>query len=170
MTYQEFEQKVRKKTGFDKYWYYGLCIAVILLSFVLLFFITTRPDKFKGNQLFHYSGFFFLLLLGIYGLYKLPNRYKIVTIDTLQPLTKKKAAIEMFLSQMDRTTELSDNYFAFTYRKGFWSSPYDIYLFFDDKSICLSVQGHDYDGGFIDLGGTERLRKKIAKDIQTYLM
>lgn len=171
MTYEEFEKKVKRKTGFDKYWYYGLCIAVIILSLVLFFFIMTRPEKFKGNHIFHYSGFFFLLLLGTYGLYKLPNRYKIVTIGTSQPLTKKRTAIDAFLSHMNITTPLNDNYCSFTYRKGFWSSPYDIYLFYDDNSVRFSVQGHDYfDGGFIDFGGTEKLRKRIANDIQTLLV
>lgn len=171
MTYEEFEKKVKKKTGFDKYWYYGLCIVVISLGLVLFFFILTRPEKFKGNHIFHYFGFSFLLLLGSYGLYKLPNRYNIVTIDSLQPLTRKKTAIENLLSQMGAVTVINDNYCSFTYRKSFWSSPYDIHLFFDDKRVCFSVQGQDYsDGGFIDFGGTEKFRRRLADDIQTFLL
>lgn len=136
-----------------------------------MFFITTQPEKFKGNHTFYYLGIFFLLLFGAYGLYKLRNRNKIVTIDTVQPLTKKKAAFETFLSQMNVVTDLNDNYYLFTYRKGFWNSPIDVYLFYDENSIRFSVQGQDYyDGGFIDFGGTEKLRKKIADDLQTLLI
>lgn len=131
MTYQEFEQNVKKKTGFDRYWYYGLSISVITLSLVLLFIIVTRPEKFKGNHLFHYSGFSFLLFLGVYGLYKLPNRYKIVTITSSQPLAKKKTAIDTFLSNMNITVSLNDNYCSFTYRKKFWSSTYKKFVVCD---------------------------------------
>ena len=169
MTYLEFEQRVQKKTGFDRYWYYGLCIMTIALGLVLLFLIATSPEKFKGNHIFHYSVFFFLLLLGTYGLFKLPNRYKTVTIDNFQPLTKKKIAIEKMLSQMGIVVALNDNYFSFTYSKNFWSSNYHIHLFYDVNRICFSVQGHDFDGGFIDFGGTEKLRKKITDEIQINL-
>jgi hypothetical protein len=44
-------------------------------------------------------------------------------------------------------------------------------LFFDDKRVCFSVQGQDYsDGGFIDFGGTEKFRRRLADDIQTFLL
>lgn len=77
----------------------------------------------------------------------------------------------MLLSQMNIPKSLNDNYCSFTYRKGFWSSPYDIYLFYDDNSVRFSVQGQDYfNGGFIDFGGTEKFRKKLADDIQTFLV
>ncbi len=171
MTYSEFEQKVKRKTCFDKYWYYGLCIAFMIISFILLFPIITRPDRFKDNYLPHYSAFLIFLFFGTYGLYKLPNRYKIVTIDTSQSLTKKKIALEMLFSQMNIVTSLNDNYCSCKYREGFWSSAYDLYFFYDEETIRFSVQGQDSsDGGFIDLGGTEKLRRKIADDIQTYLV
>jgi len=77
------------------------------------------------------------------------------------------------------TTDGPKIFFIFTklqqrlrsYRKSFWCTPYDIQLFYDDKSICFSVQGQDYfDGGFIDFGGTEKLRRKIANNIETLLI
>lgn len=173
MTYHEFEQKIKKKTGFDKYWYYGLCIATIAFCSYLILHFATHPEKFKTKASFIFICVILSLLVGLaaFGLHKLPNRYKIVAIDTSQPLTKKKKAIETLLSQMGATTTLSEDYCSFTYRKNFWSSPYDVYLFFDDNSICFSVQGQDYfNGGFIDFGETEKLRKKLADEIQTYLM
>lgn len=171
MTYQQFEQTIKKKTGFEKSWYYGLCIVVIILSEVLFCLIVARSKKFNYGHIFLYSVSFFLLLLGVCGLYKLPNRYNIITVYTSLPLAKKKAAIETLLAQMNVQKTLSDNHCSFVYRKGFWSSPFDIYLFYDDNCICFSVQGQDYsDGGFIDFGGTEKLRKVIAENIQAFLV
>ena len=96
MTHQEFEVRIKKNNWFDRYWYFGLCILTITLSFLLLFFIVTKPDKFKGNSLFHYSGFTFLFLMGTYGLYKLPNRFKIICIDSFKSLEDKKVALSKY--------------------------------------------------------------------------
>jgi hypothetical protein len=72
---------------------------------------------------------------------------------------------------MGAVTVINENYCSFTYRKSFWSSAYDVHLFFDDKRVCFSVQGQDYsDGGFIDFGGTEKFRRRLADDIQTFLL
>jgi hypothetical protein len=98
MTLQEYQQKIKKQNWFDKYWYLGLCFLTIALSLVLLFFIVAYPDKFKGNHIFHYSGFSFLFLMGAYGLYKLPNRFKIVSIESLKTLTDKKAVLSNVMS------------------------------------------------------------------------
>jgi len=173
MTYQEFEQQVKQKTGFDKYWYYGLCIVVIGFCLFLILHFSIHPEKVKTKAaLFFICGLLVLLIaLAIYGLYKLPNRYKIVTVDNSQPLTKKKVSLEQLLSQMGVTTTLNDNYYSFTYRKRRWSSPYDIYLFFDDNNVCFSVQGQDYfNGGFVDFGETEKFRRKFADDMQICLI
>jgi hypothetical protein len=166
MNYEEFVRRIKSKTKFDKCLYYGLCIVVIFLSIFLFCFINVRPEKFEGNQIFHYLGFSFLLFLGIYGLYKLPNRYKIVTISSTQNLIKKKAAIDSLLSNLNLKIVSDSNYLSFNYSKSFWSPSYFIYLFYDEDKISFSIQGYDSSsGGFIDFGGTEKLRKKVENEL-----
>ncbi len=171
MTHQEFQQKIKKKNWFDRYWYLGLCYLTIALSLVLFFLIVTNPNKFKGNHIFHYSVFSFLFLMGAYGLYKLPNRFKLVSIDTLKNLTDKKAILSNVIIHLGSTPVMfNDNYYLIRYQKNFWLSSFDIHLFYDDKVICFSVQGHgSSDGGFIDFGGTERLRRRIKDEIELQL-
>ncbi|MBN8665027.1 MAG: hypothetical protein J0L83_10645 [Chitinophagales bacterium] len=171
MTYQKFEERIKKKNWFDRYWYFGLCILTIALSLTLLFFLITKPDKFKGNHTFHYSCFTFLFLMGTYGLYKLPNRFKIITIDSLKSLDDKKEALKNTIVNFGSTPYgFNDNYYLFRYQKSFWLSSFDIHLYYDEKQVCFSVQGHgSTDGGFIDFGGTERLRRRIKEEIEMYL-
>ena len=171
MTHQQFQETVKKKNLFDRYWYLGLSILTILLGLILLFLIATHPDKFKGNHIFHYSCFSFLLFLGTYGLYKLSNRYKIISIYSTKPLNDKKTALSAVVELFGSTPRLfSDNYISFRYQKNFWSSSFHIHLFFDDHQVCFSVQGKDSsDGGFIDLGGTEKLRRKLRGEIEMHL-
>ncbi len=171
MTLQEFQQTIAKKNYFDRYWYYGICTLIIILSFVFLFFILTNPQKFNGGLFFHYSEFVFLFLLGTYGLYKLPNRFKIISIENSKSLTDKKIALETFVTIFGSTPKLfNNNYILIRYQMPFWTSSFDIHLYFDEKQICLSVQGHgSADGGFLDLGGTERLRRRAKSEIEFLL-
>ena len=171
MTLQEFQQTVKKKNRFDKHWYHVLCILTIALSLVLFFLIITQPGKFKGNHTFHYSGFSSLFILGIYGLYKLPNRYKIISIYSSKSLDDKKKALTAVVEFFGSTPNLfRDNYISFRYKKGFWSSSFDVYIFFDEQQVCFSVQGQDSsDGGFLDLGGTEKIRIKLRDQVEQHL-
>jgi hypothetical protein len=171
MTLKDFEQKVKRKNSFDRYWYYGISILVIVLSLILLFLIFTKPYKFNGNHAFHYSGFLFLFLLGTYALYKLPNRYKVITIKSTKPLNIKKEILDSVVEYFGSIPLFSDdNYYSFLYYRSWWRSSYDIHLFYDEKQISYSVQGRSSgDGGFLDLGGTERLRNRIKEEIEVRL-
>ena len=171
MTFQQFENIIRKKNLFDRYWYKGLCILTIMLGLVLLFLIVLHPERFKGNPIIHFSGILFLIVLGSYGHYKLSNRYKIISINSMRPLNHKKEALNSVVESFGSTPKLfKENYISFQYQKNFWSSSFSIYLFFDDRQVCFSVQGHDRsDGGFIDLGGTEKLRNELRNEIEMYL-
>lgn len=102
---------------------------------------------------------------------KLPNRFKIISIDSFKSLEDKKEALRNAILNFGSTPfDFSDYYYLFRYQKSFWSSSFDIHLFYDDKQICFSVQGHgSSDGGFIDLGGTERLRQRIKQEIELQL-
>src|SRR4051812_20741176 len=106
MTFQKFEQTIKTKSFFDKYWYYSICVLTIGLSLAFLFFIVTQPEKFDGIVLFSYGLFAFLFLLGTYGLYKLPNRFKIIKIENLKSLIDKKTALSTFVTTFGSTPKL----------------------------------------------------------------
>jgi len=89
MTFEEFQNTVEKKTAFDKYWYYLLSIAIVILSIILFYFLITQPERLKEPKIAYYIGALFLLCLGSSGFYFLPKRYKIVIVESKLPISKK---------------------------------------------------------------------------------
>jgi hypothetical protein len=159
MTFSEFENAIKKQTKVEKWYYYFLFTAMILGGFFFLYQVCTRPE-FTNHWL---AISFFLLVLGCLGLLKLRNRYKIISIPNSATHLEKKAIVANVLSELGESTSLDQNYYSFTYKKKWWSAPFDVRLFYDDGAICFSVQGQGHtNGGIIDFGETERLRKKIA--------
>lgn len=170
MTFEEFQIKVKKKTALDKYWYYVLCIAIVILSIVLFYFLITQPEKFKGPKIVPYLGFFFLLCLGSSGFYFLPYRYKIVTIESDLPIQKKQDIAAKLLPEVGEVQIINPSqYLIFNLKSRWWQSRYAVRFFFDDQRFAFCIQGHDHDGGFLDFGETERKRKMLASKIKENL-
>ncbi|WP_276131941.1 hypothetical protein [Polluticoccus soli] len=166
MTAVEFEERLKRRTRFERYYYYLLCLAITGTSFYILWQIRTRP-QFLNRWLAMGTFCFFL---GIYGLFKLSNRYKIISVASDKSLPQKKVIIERLLSELSIQVVPDENYYSFTHRRKWWGSPFDVHLFYDEQIVSFSIQGKDYsDGGFLDLGETERLRKKIAKKLKEHL-
>jgi len=170
MTFEDFQIAIRRKTGFDKYWYYLLCIAVIVLSLLGFYRFSTHPEKAKGSLYIVYAGCLFLLLLGSYGLYLLPNRYKIVNIPSNLSIAKKQVIVSKLLEQTsDFQISQPQQYISFNLKSKWWQSNFNVHFFYDETKFSFSIQGHDFDGGFIDFGGTEQKRKLIAKTLHTLI-
>lgn len=119
--------------------------------------------NFTGSKTFHYSGFIFLLFLGIYGLYVLRNKYKLSYWHNELAKEKNVEIINLTCSELLKTEiNLDDNYTYFIYRKNWWRTPYEVHLFGDNNLIAISVEGIDiYDGGFIEFGASKRTQNKI---------
>lgn len=170
MTIDEFRQKVKKGTTLDKYWYYILCVAIIILSFVLFFYLITQPEKFKGPKVYYYLITLFLLCFGLSGFYYLPNRYKVVTVQSNLPLSKKQDVIARVMFEIaEIPVAQPSQYTSFNLKRKWWQSKYVVRLFYDEQGFSFSLQGHDHDGGFLDLGETERKRKKLIAKIRESL-
>jgi hypothetical protein len=62
-----------------------------------------------------------------------------------------------------------ENFYSFKCQRKWWTTDYDVYLYFDSEKFYISVlvTTHAYPSGFIDLGGTERLRKKIVSTVKS---
>ena len=56
-------------------------------------------------------------------------------------------------------------YLIFNLKGRWWQSRFTARFFYDNERFAFCVQGHDYDGGFLDLGETERKRKMLAEKI-----
>ena len=171
MTLQEFRKTVVKANWYDKYYYYLISVVVIIGSIYLFYDITTNPIKYKSRHSYEIAliGYFFLFFLGCYSIYLIPNRYKVLIINCNSIAEEKKKIVSEVLQKLN-APEINDggSFHTFKYHRKWWTSDYDVYLYFDTEKFFVSVVGNTHgQGGFIDFGGAERLRKKIVRIINS---
>ena len=166
MTFDQFEKKFTKKKKSNKTWYHFLCyLTLAFASFMLFSLLTDSFINFSGNRGFHICGFTFMIILATYGLVILRSKFKLTLWNN--HLTKDKN-IELLnfavLSLAKNMIENTDNYFHFIYKKKWWQTPFEIYLFADQNLIAINVEGIDTNnGGFIDFGRSKKLREEILR-------
>lgn len=168
MIYAEFKKVTNRKNSFDKYWYYFVAISFGLFFLFGLYYITfINPDKFRHTYFVAYPGAILLLIMCLSAFRLLPNRYKIIEVDSSLNLLEKRKIASSFISEYcDQSLEPRANYFVCQLKRRWWQSKYTIHFFYDDQLFAFSLQGHDIDGGWIDFGETERKRKKIRAYIE----
>jgi hypothetical protein len=114
-----------------------------------------------------YPAFLLILGMSLSAFYLLPKRYKIVVIDSTLALDRKQALADSFLAEhCGMAGNGQGNYFSGSLKRKWWQSRYMLHFFYDDSKFAFSLQGHDHDGGWIDLGQTERKRKLLKRKIE----
>ena len=171
MTEDEFQQKIMKSNLYDKYWYYLLYTAGVCLGIFLLYHISAYPIKYNryGIRLLAYLSSAFFIVLGILGLYLVPNRYKILSVNSSLTNEKKNNSMKDLINNLEIPYyDIENNYYKFKYKKNWWASEYNVFLGIDVDCFYLSVQsntGGYIGGGIIDFGGTEKVRQKIITEL-----
>ena len=168
MTFQEFKKQVGDKTLFEKAWYYLLCIAVIVMGLLCLF--GSFGESTKSSPLL-YVLVFFLCLLGAIGIYLLPGRYKIFTIDSDLLISQKEVIGKKLIEETGYLpTHYSRQYVTFLLKQKWWQSLYKVHLFHDDDRFAIVLYCVNYKTGFIDFGGTDKKRKMIVRLIKDIIL
>ena len=168
MTFQEFQHKVNSSSRIDKIWNYTICLAITMFALAFLSYYIAQPAIFKDIRIFSLIAIFFFLILGLIGLKILPNRYKLISIESNRKVEDKKKIIEEVLEYFGSSKYLvNENTAFFQYSKGLFRSSFEVQLYFDSTKICFSVRGST--GGFIDLGGTEKIRQQFRDEIELKL-
>ena len=140
--------------------------SLIILSIFFFERILTNPEKFKGSKFLYYSLSSIMFLFGCYGFYLIPNRYKILMINSTGSIQKKHELILKLLKEFDISNyENNSSYYSFEYGKSIWSWGYTVHLNIDSEEFYISVQGRTFINGFVDFGSTERVRKKVVNKI-----
>lgn len=167
MTFEDFQIDLRKKTNPDRYWYLFLCGLVISFGIVFVFCARTKTEgKYHGKASLFYTASCFCFLMSGYVLYKLPNRYKIINVDSNLQLDTKRSIIEQLLHNYNSENLTKEKqYLYFRMEKGLWKNPYYVHLFFDNSRFAFCVQSYS-DRGFIDFGETEKVRQELADFIE----
>jgi hypothetical protein len=168
MTLKEYQKRFKKKNGFEIILYYLMSIAVIIFGLIMVYKIgIAKTFQVKGNEQFAILAFSLFILLGVSGLYALTKRFKLTYLSN--GLTKQENIdlINSIISELIDFTENSqkDNR-SYTYKKSWWRLQYEINLYADNNLIAINVEGQDYQGGFIDFGASDRLKRKIIRMIK----
>ena len=168
MTLKEYQKRFKKKNGFETILFYLMSIGVIIVGLIMVYKIgIAKTFQVKGNEQFAIFAFSLFILLGVSGLYALTKRFKLTYLSN--GLTKQ-GNIDLINSITSELIDFAENsqkdYRSYTYKKSWWRLPYEINLFADNNLIAINVEGQDYQGGFIDFGASDRLKKKIIRMIK----
>ena len=174
MTAQDFQKTVTRNNLFDKYFWYLLSFALIGLSIFLFSDLITNPYKYKiqHTYTFAFCAYFFMLLLGCYALYLLPNRYKVLIVESKSGIDSKKEIIHKVLDTFNiEYWNNEDTFYTFKYQRKWWKNDYDVFLGIDSENFYISVlvKTSYLRGGFIDFGGSEKLRNILVATIKSSL-
>ena len=171
MTYEQFQKKVLRSTWYDKYWYCFVYASATFGGLYLLSMISQKEPHFENQsaRIWMYILCGFMISGGIGGLYLIPNRYKVLKIDSQLNLYKKEEVILELIKRLGgKAFVKNDSFYNFTYQRKWWTTDYDVYLSFEVDAFHLSVLAQTR-GGIIDFGGTEEIRQKILNYLLTLL-
>ena len=168
MTFDDFKEALNRKNAFDKYWHYSLAIVVGLFCVVGLFYITfVDTEKSRSFGIAAYLSLLLLLAMSFSAYRLLPNRYKIVEIPSLLSLKEKHDLISGFLSDYCGIPySKSQEYISGYLKRKWWQTTFQLHFYFDEHRFAFSLQGHDWRGGWIDFGQTEKERQRIRREIE----
>jgi hypothetical protein len=175
MTYEDFSNRFKKTNSHDKIWNYFISLTVICLGLFFLYLLhftqwydpqkvtTKNATPIWGINVF--CGL--LILLGLYGFWRIPKSYEMTAIQSALSIDKKHQIINQIISDFKlNELERGEQYRHFRYEGRFWNT-FDIYIFYDTENFYLNAQQRDFgnDGGFIDFGTSKRVTTKIKNKI-----
>ena len=169
MDIKEFEDRVIKSYWYDKYFYYVLYIAISVVGLYFLFDLILQQAKYDkhGIKILAFIFFIFLIFLGTLGLKLIPNRYKIISVNSSLPIDKKDEIVNKLITKINgRYSLVNNSIYSFIYKRKWWSIEYKTLLATDQNNFFVTVQSRTGLGiGFIDFGGTEKIRQFIVSSL-----
>ncbi|MBG9377697.1 hypothetical protein I5907_15755 [Panacibacter sp. DH6] len=176
MSYYELKEKVQKANTFDRYMWYVLFSFFSIFGIWLFYKLSFDIKKFQEHRTSSYMYFLCtsICAFSLYSIiYLIPNRYKVLSIYSELNIEQKQEIVKKVLENMK--IPVYDNtatYYYYEYGKSLLSWGYNLHLAIDIHGFYLSIQGRTgngrYGGGFIDLGGTEKQRRKIINQIKLF--
>ena len=119
------------------------------------------------------SIFFLPSVLGLYGFWRIPAGYNFIKLTSNLPIEDKKATVKRAFDRMGKDApEMTGDSMRVHYKGFLWSS-FDVTILVELESFYINAQSRkdfDFNGGFIDLGSSYRLMKKIRRNIRACLV
>lgn len=175
MKLNEFESRFKNENKFDNYRNYIISSLAVIGGLFILYKLSLteyyelkfleKKGKILSKNIIYLSGIV-LMLIGIYGFWRIPKLYKLYVINTTSDTSINKELITEISNKFKmELCENEHNYYCFIYY-GKFKNPFNIYFFLEKNKIFLNVQQIDYNGGFIDFGTSKRVRNQIVKEIK----
>jgi hypothetical protein len=117
------------------------------------------------------ASFFLFYLIGFYGLWRIPAGYKFINIKESSTLDRKQEILKEALESFNlKEYQFQGDMIHFNV-KGFLWEHFKVTILLDDKHFYINTLNDtfDPDGGFIDLGSSFRLTKRIVRKIKKCL-
>jgi hypothetical protein len=164
MTEQQFKNFIRQPDKIQDAINYIVCILAILAGLFFLSLALQISTNRPKHALDIYAAIF-LLSMGVYGLWRIPKDYEIVSINSDKTLEQKRQITENYLLTLNvRNRFVSGVLYRIRYRNKFLNSV-DLCVAFDEKRFFISAKGADNYGGkgMIDFGLTRRATKRAKQ-------
>lgn len=161
MTFIEFEKSLKKKLFFEKYFYGLIAVAIIIFMLYMLCVRIPAINKTQNNSLSFLI--FILILFGFYILRVSVNIDKFEILKNQFSKDQNTNTVKEVVFNLSNT-EIKSNYISFTYYKGFFETPYKVYLYADNNFIAINTYINR--SGIVDFGASKRVQNKIIKSLE----
>ncbi len=170
MTLQDFQKTITKDDWYGKYlWFTSFC--TYCCKHILLLRFNTKPGKiqFKTYSYFRSTCRFILIYFRMLCFISTAKQIQSFDDDNNFSIERKKQIISMFLDKLNvQYSNNQETFYSFIYQRKWWTRDYNVYLNIDSEKFCVTVllKTSYLRGGFIDFGGSERLRNRIISIIK----
>tara|TARA_B110000261_G_C12859393_1_gene267736 strand:- start:44 stop:571 length:528 start_codon:yes stop_codon:yes gene_type:complete len=175
MTEKEFISEIKKPFKLDDIVNY--CLGIIFIVIGTFFFWLIISDGFNSELgIVKYSILFlplFLLISGIYVIWRIPKDYIVNCIYSSKSSTEKLNCLESYFSQYTIESKSNENnLLLYRYYKNWWLFRVTIIAYIDEEKILFNAQGAEWGGGpkgVIDFGFTKNATIQLKNHLKAYL-
>ena len=177
MTYQEFQERIKKEDASNKYGNYFTAVLFLCIGLYFAYlvnFTNWYVEKQRTTEnivpiwMVHGLAVSFVLA-GLYGFWRIPQDYKITTISSKKSIAEKRQIMDQLKGDFKLFQQSeAENYGRYSYAKSF-GVQFGIHILVDDKGFYLNAQRIVHNGGIIDFGSSKRATDKIRNKILSYL-
>jgi hypothetical protein len=161
MTVDQFKEQVRKKDPFSDFSNYLMCVGFIMAGFYFYFQILTTSKSDGAYILLIIPTV--LLLMGLYGFWRIPQTYEVVMIQSKVDVKIKSRIMQEYLSSLKAEPKSDKNNCSVASYTNEFGNKVDILYYVDSQKILFNVKkGNQFRyNRMFDFGVARRASEKI---------
>lgn len=165
-TFNQFKETFDNEVKSEVNWDFFGGFFFILLGLTLTFLIEFNIINFSGTKMFHYTGFFLMVIVGLTVLYWIKIRYRISSFDKDCTDDQIEKGIQIIKEKYKMDVLKNEGtFYTFFFKPGSLTPWTEINLFYDTNKIYINAR--PISKGNVDFGFGKRLEKKIVMEIKT---